>query len=74
MQLEKKEIFCIIKQIVINKCSFADARKTCLKKLQRLPELSRLFYYDGIKKTFSKLYWEKRQKERNFSNESQVGY
>jgi hypothetical protein len=42
MQLEKKEIFCIIKQIVINICSFADVRKTCLKKITAFARIAKV--------------------------------
>jgi hypothetical protein len=54
MQLEEKGFFfCIIKQIVIERSSFGDARKTYLKKLQCVKVILLRWHY---KKTFSKLY------------------
>jgi hypothetical protein len=60
MQLEEKGFFfCIIKQIVIERSSFVDARKTYLKKLQCVKVILLRWHY---------------KKRENFSNESQVGY
>jgi hypothetical protein len=64
MQLEKKEIFCIIKQIVINICSFADARKTCLKKNYSVcPNCQGYFITTALRKHFRNCTGKKDRKK-----------